>query len=85
MSQAVVFVSTCPHCQRDQSQDSFTLADLLRLLDGGYPIEGYCVICDEFWPISLRERVRVGEVVAAFDEGHSPPEESDRLTQFQPD
>jgi hypothetical protein len=85
MSHAVVFASTCPHCQRDQPQDSFTLADLLRLLDGGYPIEGYCVICDEFWPISLHERVSLGEAVAALDGSHLPPEENVRLAQFQPD
>ena len=27
-----------------------------RLLDRGLPVEGYCVMCDLFWPISARER-----------------------------
>ena len=85
MNQALVFASTCPHCKCDQAQDGFSVEDLLRLLDGGYPIEGYCESCDEFWPISLRERVTLGEVVARFDGSHLPPEENDRLTQFQSD
>jgi hypothetical protein len=85
MSHAIVFASTCPHCKRDQSQDAFTVADLLRLLEGGYPIEGYCVICDKFWPISVQERVGLGELVAASHGGGLPPGEDDRPTQPQSD
>lgn len=65
MSQIVLFAATCPSCKRGQRQDAFTVADLLRLLDGGYPIEAYCVRCEEFWSISLRERLELGELVAA--------------------
>jgi hypothetical protein len=65
MGQAIVFVSTCPRCRREQPQDGLTIADLVRLLNGGYPIEAYCGPCDEFWPISLRKRIELGEVVAA--------------------
>lgn len=68
----IVFVSTCPSCRREQPQDAFTSADLLRLLSGGYPIEAYCVPCDLFWPIDLKERVELGEVVAAAGKGTSP-------------
>jgi len=80
MSQAIIFASTCPQCKRDQPQDGFTVADLLRLLDGGYPIEGYCVSCDRFWPINLQERVRLGEHVAAGHRDSLPPEDSDHPT-----
>jgi hypothetical protein len=80
MSQVIVFASTCPQCNRDQPQDGFTAADLLRLLEGGYPIEGYCVICDKFWPISLQERVRLTEAVAASERDGVPPEDN-QLTQ----
>jgi hypothetical protein len=69
MTQAIVFVSTCPSCRREQPQDAFSVADLLRLLNGGYPIEAYCVPCDEFWPIGLKERVELGEAVTAACEG----------------
>jgi len=58
--------------------DDFTVADLLRLLDGGYPIEGYCVICNKFWPLSLRERVRLGELVAEVQRDSLPPEDDDQ-------
>jgi len=61
----IVFVSTCPSCGREQPQDAFSVADLMRLLSGGHPIEGYCVPCDEFWSIDLKERVELGEAVAA--------------------
>jgi hypothetical protein len=78
MSQLIVFASTCPRCKREQPQDGFTVADLLRLLDGGDPIEGYCVICDKFWPLSLQERVRLGELVVASHRDNIPPEDDDR-------
>jgi hypothetical protein len=68
----IVFVSTCPSCGREQPQDAFSVADLLRLLSGGHPIEAYCVPCDDFWPIDLKERVQLGEAVAAASKGTSP-------------
>ena len=67
----IVFVSTCPSCGREQPQDAFSVGDLLRLLNGGYPIEAYCVPCDDFWPIDLKERVELGEAVAAACQGTS--------------
>jgi hypothetical protein len=67
----IVFVSTCPTCGREQPQDAFTVADLMRLLNGGHPIEAYCVPCDEFWSIGLKERVELGEAVAAASKGTS--------------
>ena len=68
----IVFVSTCPSCRREQPQDAFSVADLQRLLSGGYPIEAYCVPCDGFWAIDLKERVALGEAVAAASKGSSP-------------
>ena len=72
MNQAIVFVSTCPSCKREQPQDAFTVAELVRLLNGGYPIEAYCVPCDKFWSISVQERVEVGEAVAVVCKGTPP-------------
>ena len=72
MRQAIVFASTCPHCEREQVQDRFTVPELMRLLYSGYPIEAYCVDCDEFWPVSLQKRVELGEVVAATCAGELP-------------
>jgi hypothetical protein len=52
----IPFTSTCPRCTREQPQRAFPRTTLGRLLDRGYPIEAYCVMCDQFWPISPRER-----------------------------
>ena len=65
MSLAIDFSGTCPHCKREQLQEGYTLADLMRLLYGGYPIEAYCALCDEFWIVSIQKRVELGEFVAA--------------------
>ena len=40
------------------------MVDLLKLLDGGYPIEGYCVSCDKFWTVGVQERVWLSETIA---------------------
>jgi hypothetical protein len=53
----VPFTSTCPKCHLQQAQQGFSRAALGRLLKGGYPIEGYCASCGEFWPIGPAERV----------------------------
>lgn len=55
------FVSKCPHCARNRLQSGFTCAAVQRLLNGGYPIEAYCALCDEFWPIGLADRVALAE------------------------
>ena len=67
MHGSVPFTSTCPKCQLQQAQQGFSRAALGRLLKGGYPIEGYCEGCDEFWPISPAERVAL-----AIDLGSTP-------------
>lgn len=72
MNQAIVFVSTCPSCKREQPQDAFLVADLVRLLNGDDPVEAYCVPCDKFWSISVQERVELGERVAVISKGTPP-------------
>jgi len=52
----IPFTSTCPRCTREQHQRALPRAALSRLLNKGYPIEAYCVMCDQFWPISPRDR-----------------------------
>ena len=54
---SVPFTSACPRCNLQQMQQGFSRAALGRLLKGGYPIEGYCESCQEFWSISPAERV----------------------------
>jgi hypothetical protein len=61
---AFAFVATCPSCKRAQLQNAFTRRSLEKLLNGGYPIEGYCTGCDEFWAISIQKRVEIIETIA---------------------
>jgi hypothetical protein len=63
MTQAIVFVSICPNCKREQPQDAFSVGLLRRLLGCGHLIEAYCVTCDELWPISTRERYELAKLV----------------------
>ena len=65
MSQGIVFAERCPHCNREQAQEGYTVGDLMKLLYGPHPIEAYCVFCDEFWTISAQKRVELSEIVAA--------------------
>ena len=80
MSQAIVFASTCPHCEREQPQDGFTVAEVSRLLHRGYLIEAYCAICDELWPISQQKRDELREVVATTCQGWKPNSLADEAT-----
>jgi hypothetical protein len=68
---AIFFSATCPQCSHEQLQGGFTVADLVRLLYGGDPIEAYCGSCDEFWTVDVKKRVQLGEVVAAAWGGHA--------------
>jgi len=50
------FRSMCPKCVKIQPQRGYDRNSLLRLLNGGYPVEAYCAACDEYWPVSIKER-----------------------------
>lgn len=62
---SIPFTSTCPRCNLQQAQQGFSRAALGRLLKGGYPIEGYCEGCDEFWSIGPAERVALAIELAS--------------------
>jgi hypothetical protein len=64
MRQALAFVAICPTCGRDELQDAFTCAALERLIDGCYPIEAYCTVCDQFWTVNIQKRVEIIEAVS---------------------
>ena len=61
MHESLPFVSICPKCREEQPQRGYSRGVLLRLLKADDRIEAYCVTCDEFWPISSRERMRIAE------------------------
>ena len=54
--QAVPFTALCPKCKDVRYQRGYTPRFLFRLLGRNHLIEAYCVVCDEFWPISAEER-----------------------------
>jgi len=56
----VRFRSMCPKCATIQPQPGYDRNSLLRLLNGGYPVEAYCAACDEYWPVSTKERAALG-------------------------
>jgi hypothetical protein len=57
------FVSVCPRCKDVRSQRGFGGRTLIRLLQHNQPIEAYCVVCDEFWPISASERAALARAL----------------------
>lgn len=56
MQESVSFTSTCPRCLRQQPQQGIFPGALRRLLDKGFPVQAYCIMCDQFWSISAGER-----------------------------
>jgi hypothetical protein len=52
----VLFVATCPKCRQQVLQHGYSRILLFGFLDVDQPIEAYCAACDEFWPISAKER-----------------------------
>jgi len=51
----IPLVSACPICGHEQAQWYSHLA-LSTRLRRGHPIEGYCVICQEWWQLDSHER-----------------------------
>ena len=59
-TKAVRFRSMCPKCAKIQPQPGYDRNSLLRLLNRGHPVEAYCAACDEYWPVSNKERAALG-------------------------
>ena len=59
------FVSACPKCKDVRRQEGFGSRTLFRLLQHKQPIEAYCMVCDEFWPISISERTALARALAS--------------------
>lgn len=84
MSQSMTFFSVCPTCGHQQVQDGHTRAALVRLLERGRIIEGYCLSCDVLWPISPQERVALARAItpeqrdSLVPSGGAPPQRSTR-------
>ena len=59
------FESVCPKCKDVRRQEGFSSRSLLRLLQRNQLIEAYCVVCDEFWPISVSERAALAKALTS--------------------
>jgi hypothetical protein len=59
----IPFVATCPGCGCQQTQWCSHLA-LHTRLRRGHPVEGYCVVCQEYWQLRGEERDRLAEKLA---------------------
>jgi len=84
MRESMPFTSTCPTCAAQQLQHGFSPAALQRLLQDGHPIEAYCVMCDRFWPVGMRERVDLAKALAANEDLAGPVDETIPFTSVCP-
>jgi hypothetical protein len=50
----IPFVSACPRCGHEQAQ-WYSHRTLTTLLRRGHPVEGYRVLCQEYWQLNTRE------------------------------
>jgi hypothetical protein len=60
----IPFVSTCPRCE-DERVQWYSQRALTTLLRRGHPIEGYCVMCQEYWQLDSRERSELAAKLAS--------------------
>lgn len=61
------FMSTCPTCKDVRYQQSYGFRALVRSLVDNQPIEAYCAVCKEFWPISAFERADLAWLLLTED------------------
>ena len=52
------FMSTCPSC-KDVREQGYGFRSLVRSLVDNQPIEAYCAVCSEYWPINVNERAEL--------------------------
>jgi len=67
-SRSITFVSTCPACGLQRSQNGYTRRAIARLLETSHTIDAYCVPCDVLWPISADERLAMATLIAAHQD-----------------
>jgi len=64
-SRLITFVSTCPACGVQRSQNGYTRRAVARLLETLQTIDAYCVPCDVLWPLNAEERSAMARVIAS--------------------
>jgi hypothetical protein len=64
MKDQAPFLSECPKCGHDRVLTGYGRDELTELLRSGAEIEGYCISCDERWPISTEERADLARALS---------------------
>jgi len=64
MSAPAPFFAECPKCGHERVLTGYAPDELLELLKSGAEIEGYCISCDEHWPISTEERADLARALS---------------------
>lgn len=64
MSEPAPFSVECPKCGHDRVLTGYARDELVELLKSGADIEGYCMSCDENWPISTEERADLARALS---------------------
>ena len=53
------FMSPCPTCNEARFQHGYDFRALVTLLVSNLPIDAYCPVCNECWPITAGERAEL--------------------------
>jgi hypothetical protein len=64
MKNALVFVSICPSCGRQQFQHGHARRALTKLIESRRIIDAYCLECDVVWPVTPEERALIACAIA---------------------
>lgn len=78
MTDFLSFTANCPTCASEGVVVTYTRAELLRLLELGYPVEAYCTECDVDWLVGPGVRTRIAQLLAA---NFLPPRPGFRVAQ----
>jgi hypothetical protein len=72
MKNALVFVSTCPSCGRQQLQHGHTRRALTKLIESRHIIDAYCLECDVIWPVPAEERALIACAITTRQSSMGP-------------
>ena len=59
LSDSLRFLSMCPNCKDARFQQVHGFRTLITSLVHNQPIDAYCAVCNDFWPISANERAEL--------------------------
>ena len=72
MKNPLIFVSTCPSCERQQLQHGHTRRALTKLIEYRQIIDAYCLECDVVWPVTAEERALIACAITTRQSSKGP-------------